>query len=107
MYIGTTGDLKRRLRDHNSKNGGKYTKRNAPFKLIFYEAFLDKKDAAKDELFFKTGYGREILKGKLTDYLKNKARFVSKTAGSSNGRTSPSGGEYHGSNPCPAAFDRS
>lgn len=71
MYVGVTGDLKRRIDEHNSKIGGKYTKKNGPFKLVFYEAFVNKKDATKDELFFKTGYGREVLKGKLENFLKD------------------------------------
>lgn len=70
LYVGSTSDLKRRFKEHNGGIGGKYTKDNGPFKLIFYEAFLDKKDATKDELFFKTGYGREVLKNKLTNYFK-------------------------------------
>ncbi len=62
LYTGLTGDLKRRFTEHNSKNGGHYTKRNAPFVLIFYEAYLEKRDAINAEKFFKSGYGREVLK---------------------------------------------
>ena len=69
LYVGSTNDIKRRLKEHNDGVGGKYTKNNRPFKLVFYEAFLNKKDAMKDELFFKTGYGREVLKTKLKNYL--------------------------------------
>ena len=72
LYVGSTNDIKRRLKEHNDGIGGKYTKDNRPFKLVFYEAFLNKKDAMKDELFFKTGYGREVLKDKLKNYLQNK-----------------------------------
>ena len=69
LYVGSTNDIKRRLKEHNDGVGGKYTKDNRPFKWVFYEAFLNKKDAMKDELFFKTGYGREVLKTKLKNYL--------------------------------------
>ena len=69
LYVGSTNDIKRWLKEHNDGVGGKYTKNNRPFKLVFYEAFLNKKDAMKDELFFKTGYGREVLKTKLKNYL--------------------------------------
>ena len=69
LYVGSTNDIKRRLKEHNDGVGGKYTKDNRPFKLVFYEVFLNKKDAMKDELFFKTGYGREVLKTKLKNYL--------------------------------------
>ncbi len=38
-----------------------------PYNLIFYEAFKSKTDAVKDEIFFKTGYGKEVLKDKLRE----------------------------------------
>ncbi|OGD62597.1 hypothetical protein A2160_06225, partial [Candidatus Beckwithbacteria bacterium RBG_13_42_9] len=71
LYIGQTGDLRQRFIEHNNGIGGKYTKDNKPFKLIFYEAFLAKKDAYKQEKFYKTGHGREVLKDKLESSLKN------------------------------------
>jgi putative endonuclease len=71
LYTGRTNDLRRRFKEHDGKRGGKYTSKNAPFELIFYEAYENKKDAAKAELFFKTGYGREVLKDKLENYFKN------------------------------------
>lgn len=72
LYTGFTGDLKRRFSEHNSKKGGKHTSRNAPFRLIFYEAYLNKKDAMVAEKFFKSGYGREVLKkDKLKNYFEN------------------------------------
>lgn len=64
-YIGSTKDLKQRVKDHNTKHGGTYTKRYAPYNLVFYEAFLDKRDATKQELFYKSGYGREVLHDKI------------------------------------------
>jgi len=68
-YVGTTDDLERRLAEHNRGLGGKYTKDNRPFRLVYYEAYLHKQDASLAEKFYKTGYGREILKGKLAHYL--------------------------------------
>jgi len=65
LYTGSTSDLKQRLKEHNSKRGGKYSSRNSPYKLIYYEAFLSKTDALKQELFYKSGYGREVLKNKI------------------------------------------
>ena len=70
LYVGRTNDLKRRFNEHNSKRGGGYTSKNAPFDLIYYEAFINKEDATKDELFFKSGYGREVLKSKLANFFK-------------------------------------
>jgi predicted GIY-YIG superfamily endonuclease len=59
------------LVDHNNGLGGKYTRDNRPFRLIYYEAYISKADALAAERFYKTGYGREILKGKLINFLKN------------------------------------
>lgn len=71
-YTGITNSVIRRLKEHNNKIGGKYTKKNGPFKLIFYEAYLDRRDAIQAEKFFKSGYGREVFKDKLKNYFKNK-----------------------------------
>jgi len=70
LYTGITNDLRRRFKEHNDRIGGYHTSRNAPFKLIFYEAYLNRKDAEEAELFFKSGYGREVLKSKLKNYFK-------------------------------------
>lgn len=69
LYVGKTTDLKRRLSEHNSGRVVS-TKNRKPFELIFYEAFKNKTDAGKDELFFKSGYGREVIKEKLLNSLK-------------------------------------
>ena len=71
LYVGYTKDLRRRFLEHNNKQGGSYTKSNAPFKIIFYEAYLNREDAVGAERFFKTGYGREVLKSKIKNYLQN------------------------------------
>ncbi|MBI5644533.1 GIY-YIG nuclease family protein [Candidatus Kaiserbacteria bacterium] len=65
QYIGSTDDLKRRLLEHNSGKGGTYTKNNRPFQLIYYEAYISYDLARKAEKFYKSGIGREVLKGKL------------------------------------------
>ena len=44
MYIGSTGDLKRRFSEHNAGTE-KSTKIYIPFKLIYYEAYASKQDA--------------------------------------------------------------
>jgi len=71
LYVGFTDDIQRRLLEHNSGTGGNYTSNNKPFKLIFYESFISKKDATNQEMFYKTGYGREVLKKKLYNYFNN------------------------------------
>ena len=71
LHIWITNDLRRRFKEHNTKSGCNYTNKNGPFKLLFYEAFLEKKDAAVAEKFFKSGYGKEVLKNdKLKYYFK-------------------------------------
>lgn len=69
LYTGFTDDLKRRLQEHNKGEGGAYTKKNKPFVLIHYEAFLSKKDAQRQEKFYKSGYGREVLDDKISSSL--------------------------------------
>ena len=64
LYKGYTNDLKRRLAEHRAKNSD-FTARNGDFDLVFYEAYINKKDAQEAERYFKTGHGREVLKGKL------------------------------------------
>ncbi len=56
------------MKEHD-KGESPYTSKRRPYKLIFYEAFTNKTDALKDEKFFKSGYGREVLKGKLSNTL--------------------------------------
>ena len=68
-YVGFTSNIKRRILEH--KRGHTHsTKRMGNLKLIFYEAFINESDARKQEKFYKTGYGREILKQKLEDTLR-------------------------------------
>ncbi|MBI4039507.1 GIY-YIG nuclease family protein [Candidatus Daviesbacteria bacterium] len=68
LYKGFTDNLKRRITEHR-KGYSKFTSRNGEFKLIFYEAFIDKRDAMAAERYFKTGHGRDVLGGKLKYYL--------------------------------------
>jgi len=71
LYVGFTNNLKRRFLEHNciKRSVNEWTKRNGPFKIVFYESFANKKDAKKDEKFFKSGYGREVLREKLKNSL--------------------------------------
>ena len=63
-YIGYTENLDRRLHEHES-GMVKSTRYRRPIELIYKESFKDKTDALKKEKFFKSGKGREFLKGKL------------------------------------------
>jgi len=55
-YTGYTNNLERRISEHNS---GKTisTKYGIPWKLVYYESFLDKEDCLKRELSLKTYSG--------------------------------------------------
>ena len=61
LYKGSCSDLKKRLYEHNLGKV-KSTKSEKPWSLIYYEAFLNKKYARREEIFLKTGQGRERLK---------------------------------------------
>jgi putative endonuclease len=60
-YIGYTSNLERRLIEHNSGKE-KATKARKPFKLVYKEEFADIKDAARKEMFLKSGKGRDYIK---------------------------------------------
>jgi putative endonuclease len=61
IYIGFTDNFKRRLKEHNSKLNIS-TKHYAPVELIHYEAYQDKKDAKRRELYLKTNKRKTTLK---------------------------------------------
>jgi putative endonuclease len=65
LYVGSTDNLKRRFTEHNTGIGGKYTRDNRPFEIVYYEAYTSYDLAKQSERFYKTGYGREVLKSKL------------------------------------------
>ena len=69
IYIGSTNDLKNRLLEHNNgKNQS--TKFYAPFKLIYYEAYVNKDDALTREYKLKHhGSVKGHLKKRLTKSL--------------------------------------
>lgn len=64
LYVGKTNDLKKRFYRH--QHGlVPATKHRLPLELLYYEAFAHKTDAGREELFYKSGFGREALKSKL------------------------------------------
>ncbi len=68
LYTGLTGDLRIRFNEHNS---GKVpsTKNRGPFKLIYYEACLNREDARYRERYLKSGMGKRYLKNRLKRFL--------------------------------------
>ena len=65
-YIGSTEDLKRRIEEH-MRGEVESTKGRRPIILEYYEAYLTKELALKQEKLYKTGQGRRILKKRLVD----------------------------------------
>lgn len=48
-YTGYTTDLSRRVEEHNSGNGAKYTKSRTPVDLVYFEKHPSKSDAMSRE----------------------------------------------------------
>jgi putative endonuclease len=68
LYIGYSGNLRGRLREH--KQGMSFaTSFRGPWKLIDYEAYLDEGDALGRERFLKSGSGRRLIRKQLHHYL--------------------------------------
>lgn len=67
FYIGFTDDITRRPKEHNEGKSSA-TKPFRPYKLIYYEAFVDKRDAKSREKFLKSGWGRRSIKKMLKFY---------------------------------------
>lgn len=59
-YVGITRDLGLRLEKHR-RGEVESTKNRRPLKLIGYEAYLTKEEAAKREKYLKTSDGRKEL----------------------------------------------
>lgn len=67
MYIGFTIDLKKRFKQHNNGES-RATKPFLPYKLIYYEAFLNRTDAKNREIYLKSGYRRRTINKLLKTY---------------------------------------
>lgn len=94
LYTGTCFDLEKRIERH-SKGSVHSTRNRRPLSLVYFEEYDTLSAARKREWELKyTPWG-----GKL------KKELAFKAGGSSNGRTSPFGGEYLGSNPSPPALN--
>jgi putative endonuclease len=67
LYIGFSTDLRRRIAEH--KQGLAFaTSFRGPWRLIYYEAYLDQDDALGRERYLKSGGGRRFLKKQLKHY---------------------------------------
>ena len=75
FYIGFSSNLSKRLRDH--ENGAAFaTSYRGPWKLIYYEAYLERDDARGRERYLKSGNGRRLLKSQLSSYFKKNSAQI-------------------------------
>lgn len=79
LYIGYTTDLRRRLIEHN-RGLNFSTKAYRPWRLIHFEAYLDKDDAERRENYLKTSQGGRLLKRMLKEYFYKKKFYRVSTA---------------------------
>lgn len=68
FYTGFTKNLKLRFDEHQ-KGKVESTKERRPFKLIYYEACSNKKDATHREKYLKTYHGKSFIKKRVKSYL--------------------------------------
>lgn len=64
-YTGFSGDLQKRIQDHNAGNV-QSTRNRRPLELIYYEAYQEKSQALKREKFLKTTKGKLQLRKQIT-----------------------------------------
>jgi len=68
LYIGFSTDLRRRLKEH--REGKAFaTSFRGPWRLIYYEAYVEEDDALGRERYLKSGGGRRFLIKQLKHYL--------------------------------------
>ena len=68
LYVGFTGELIRRVIEHN-EGKVKSTKYRRPLKLIYWEGCLEQSDATKREKYLKAAWGKRYIKNRLKNYL--------------------------------------
>jgi putative endonuclease len=68
-YIGYTSNLQKRIKEHQNGHGCQTTAKKKGWKLIYYEAYINKQDAIGREKFLKSGSGRKYLIKQLKHYL--------------------------------------
>jgi putative endonuclease len=73
LYIGMTSNLRRRFEEHQ-RGESRSTKGRRPWKLIYYEAYLQAADASGREVFLKSGGGRRFLDKQLRQHFAHNPR---------------------------------
>jgi putative endonuclease len=67
FYIGFSGNLRRRLKEHQEGLAAA-TAHRGPWHLIYYEAYCDERDARGRERYLKSGSGRLHLQRQCRHY---------------------------------------
>ena len=65
-YVGSTADLERRSKEHNS-NQCIFTKKYSPWKIMHKEEFPDIQKARKKEKYYESASGRRFIKNILVN----------------------------------------
>jgi len=74
FYTGTTGNLERRIKEHQAgKNIS--TSYRRPLRLIYYEAYVLKEDAEAREKYLKTSMGRRVIRKQISHYLEREGKI--------------------------------
>lgn len=68
FYTGFANNLKLRFEQHK-KGLVESTKHRTPFRLIYYEACLDRSDAVRREKYLNSYNGKRFLKRRIKSYL--------------------------------------
>ena len=71
LHVGYTGNIKKRLKEHNSGINFS-TKHGRPWRLIFFERYLNKTDAKRREKYLKTNQGARLIKRMIKEFLYDK-----------------------------------
>jgi putative endonuclease len=69
LYIGYSANLRKRVEQY-VQGDSLATSYRRPWKLIYYEAYLEQADAIGRERYLKSGAGRRFLRAQLANYLK-------------------------------------
>lgn len=70
LYVGMTINLKRRIKEHNTKQHTS-TKAHTPWGLVYYEAHTIQDDAIRREKYLKTTQGNQAIKSMLRSFFKH------------------------------------
>ena len=62
LYVGHTDNRLRRIEEHNSGRGGKHTRQQGPWRMVYSEAHPDRASAVNRELYLKSTAGSQEKK---------------------------------------------